>query len=497
MPKFLALEWDDHEIRLAAATTRGHVLVLEHADAVPLAHVGEGASRSAKELGQAIAERVAGYGLRRPQALVAVGRSSIELKELALPPAPDDDLPDLVRFQALREFNTLSDEWPLDFVPFPAGPDEPRTVLAGAISPAAVEEIRAVCDAAGLELSHLVLRPSAAAALLTRRAPQPGKVRLFVDVLVDEVDLTVLVDEVTVLMRTARLPVEASLSTQVRPLVSELRRTIAAVQNRLKGQRVEAIFLAGDGPNQSAMAEQISRELELPVELFDPFQNFELAADLRGRLPDHHSRFAPLLGLLADAGAGDRHDLDFLHPRRRPEPKSRRREFAIGAAAAAVVALAFSGWTWMQLSSKDEEIQLLASRAKSLDTSLKQMTLAQKDVAEIDRWMVGDVVWLDMLERMASKAPDAKELMLTDLQISPTQTGGAMLVKGLATGSGRLSLEAALRQAKHRVTGGKIVHEPPGKRYEWNFETNVEVVNAATVPGAKIAAKAPTPRGAK
>jgi hypothetical protein len=53
---------------------------------------------------------------------------------------------------------------------------------------------------------------------------------------------------------------------------------------------------------------------------------------MRQRLPEHHSRFAPLLGMLADAVAGERHAIDFLQPRRRPAAKSHQRELAIGIA---------------------------------------------------------------------------------------------------------------------------------------------------------------------
>ena len=82
-------------------------------------------------------------GLGRPDAVVAVGRSSIELRQLQLPPAAEDDLPDLVRFQAMREFNEFDERWLLDFLSIDSSGDSPRegnlprTVLATAIGPAA------------------------------------------------------------------------------------------------------------------------------------------------------------------------------------------------------------------------------------------------------------------------------------------------------------------------------------------------------------------------
>ncbi len=70
-------------------------------------------------IGRRINEAIAARGIRRGKTLVAVGRANIELKNLTLPPAPPEELPELVRFQAEREFNTLGENWPLDFIQLP------------------------------------------------------------------------------------------------------------------------------------------------------------------------------------------------------------------------------------------------------------------------------------------------------------------------------------------------------------------------------------------
>ncbi len=119
-------------------------------------------------IGRRISEALAVRGIRRGKTLVAVSRANIELKNLALPPSPADELPELVRFQAEREFNTLTDDWPLDFIPLPSETGEALAVLAAAISPELVGEIQITCQAANLTPSRLILRPCAAASLLSR-----------------------------------------------------------------------------------------------------------------------------------------------------------------------------------------------------------------------------------------------------------------------------------------------------------------------------------------
>ena len=165
MPQLFALEWDSREIRLMVASGRGRQVVIEQAFSIPC-ETDSSAADTAEQIGQRIAAELDARGLGRGEAVVAVGRNSIELRQLQLPPAPDEDLPEMVRFQATREFNELDDKWLLDFVPIDGSAETPRTVLATAIAPAVLGQIEAVCEHAGLKMRRLLLRPCEAALLL-------------------------------------------------------------------------------------------------------------------------------------------------------------------------------------------------------------------------------------------------------------------------------------------------------------------------------------------
>src|SRR5690606_27231198 len=78
-------------------------------------------------IGRRIGEALLARGVRKARTLIAVGRANIELKNLTVPPSPADELPELVRFQAEREFNALGDNWPLDFIQQPGADNEPQT----------------------------------------------------------------------------------------------------------------------------------------------------------------------------------------------------------------------------------------------------------------------------------------------------------------------------------------------------------------------------------
>ena len=239
MPRVLALEWNDTEARVVVAQSQAPTSSLSRRSWSPCpAQPGE--DQPAVDAGQRLATALAVRGISRLDALVSVGRTNIELRQLSLPPAPDDELPDMVRFQATREFNSLQDNWPLDFMPIDEDPEQPRTVLAAAIAPELVAQIRKTCETAGLKPRRLILRACAAASLFTRlQRDGPMRVRLLADLLGDEVDLTVMIDRKVIFLRTARLPCDPldDLDAAGVPL-SEIRRTMAAVQNQLGGRKV-------------------------------------------------------------------------------------------------------------------------------------------------------------------------------------------------------------------------------------------------------------------
>ena len=83
--------------------------------------------------------------------LVGVGRDNVQVQLLTLPPAPADELPDMVRFQAERDFTALGNEAALDFVPVSGDAQTPNQVLAVALNSIGVVEARDVCEAIGVE----------------------------------------------------------------------------------------------------------------------------------------------------------------------------------------------------------------------------------------------------------------------------------------------------------------------------------------------------------
>jgi len=485
MAQLLTLEWDSYEARVAVARSRGEDVIIEQAFSVALLPRDAGQTVADVNVGERIAAALAARHLGRMDTLVAVGRASIELRLLTVPPATDDELPALVRFQAMQHFAAFGDDWTLDFVPIDAGTDAGRNVLAAAISAKLVQQIEQTCLAAGLTPRRLIMRPFAAASLLRRHDPDSEhRVRLMVDLLTDEADLTVMVDRTVVFIRTVRLPGHADSPDSSSVLLGEIRRTMAAAQNQLGGQRVQLVVLSGTGEEHAALKSLVEEDLSLPVQLFDPFAGLRLSRELRSHPPDAPGRFAPLLGLLIDEAAGNDHAIDFLHPRRKPEPPSRRRTFILAGAAVAAVLLFVAGLVSLQFARLHWKQTSLTGQFESLEKKSEAADEQISRAAEIDQWTRSDVTWLDELRELSLEFPPADDAIVTQMQIgSRSKGGGNIAMEGFVRSSEVIDkMERVLRDEQHGIVGTDFEEDSSLEGYNWRFLETLTVRAQAESP---------------
>ncbi|MDX1946338.1 MAG: hypothetical protein SFU86_13135 [Pirellulaceae bacterium] len=470
MPRLLALEWDANELRVIAARVRNKSLAIEQALAVPLA------GNTEAQVGAALAKVMTDLGAARSETLVAVGRSSIELRFLNTPPVPAEELPDVVRFQALRQFTTLGDDWPLDYVPLGQTADGGSNVLAAAIQPELVRQYRQVCQAGGVSLSRLVLRPFAAASLV-RGESTDGKCRMVIDLLKDDADLTVLIGPQVIFPRTVRLPSAAESEILAKALLSEGRRTIVAAQNQLGGRRVEEVIIFGDGRHHEAIKQVLERELSLPVKLVDPFDRCAWESGSRAVRPEFPGTFAPLLGILLDEASATPHAIDFLHPRRRPPAPNRNRVYTIAGAAAAAVVLLATLFIYWQLRSLDGRIRELTAAKATQEKLAKAGRKPREQLARLDAFAQSDIVWLDELRRLSEKFPPAEAARVESLSfLAVPKGGGRISFDGLADDDTTVGkLEAAVRDDAHTVRPLGVKNDPQLDKLKWRFKEEITI----------------------
>ena len=480
MPRLIALEWDNAEARVIVARTRSGQVELEHALTVPLVASD---ARAPSDLGAKIHEVLKGVGATNLEALVAVGRANNELRCITVPPVPPEELPDLVRFQATRQFSQPIEEGLLDYAPLHSSGDPPASVLAAAITPELLKTIRAVCEAAHVTPKHLVLRPFAADSLVTDRLEAESCV-ITVDRLAEEVDLTVVLGGQAVFPRSVRVGNYGTAEDQAANIVGEMKRTIAASQNQIAGHRVESVLILGKESEQKVLAQTIARELSLTVGFVDPMEAVNLSPGLAGQLPPNISRFAPLVGALVDDSRGRRHEIDFLSPRKRPAPVDHRRRYILAGSVVGAVVLALIGIAWWQLSSVNSEIAALEAEKKQLDKFLKEAKPVVDKATLIDEYAAGQIHWLDELRELSVDLPPADKVILDEL--TANADGRSLLVVGGATAAEEgPQLELKLKDERHQVSGAGLTIVPQNAPYVASFRGKITLVNPEDAPAAK------------
>ena len=201
---------------------KGAALQIEAAGAAPLPSREDGAPLTPEDIGTALRDALAPHKVGKMKALVSIGRGNVELHRLSLPPASDAELPILVANQISREFSTAPEASIVDFVADNALPNQPRQVTAAVLSAEQHAYVRAVCAAAGLIPQRIVLRPYAAATLyLLSQVVKPASC-LLMNVIDDEVDLTIIQDGRATFSRTVRFPQGAGESgSDPKPVVGD------------------------------------------------------------------------------------------------------------------------------------------------------------------------------------------------------------------------------------------------------------------------------------
>ena len=416
--------------------------------------------------------------------LVGVGRDHVQMKLMTLPPAPVDELPDMVRFQAEREFTALGGDAALDFIPLAGDATLPNQVLALALSSAGVADARELCEAVGVELDRIPIRGCAAAALVNRAGLiNANQVALVVNPLTDEADLVVQVGETVLLLRTVRLPDPSHVEGRQRALLGEIRRTMAALRQQSNDRQVAQVVVCGlDG--LGGKSEAMAKELDVPVATFDPVADAPAGLTSKSLSPETLERFSAVLGMALTEADRQAPIIDFANVRRKQEARRFGRVHALAAAVAALVAVWFGFHMWQQYSEPGRELADLQNRIREVQSQADMYKNVTAQAAAVERWQATDVNWLDELHQFALRVrpqplaakdfPVADDAVITQLtmQRPPGQAavGGKMDVQAVAKSPAAVAaLEQRLRDDTRTVStgGGKLEKTMPG--YDWSF----------------------------
>jgi len=471
MARTLALEWDNQEARYVVANTRGAQLVIEAAGALSVP-AGDGAN-SRLRFGPALQAEFAAKKVGRIRTLVAIDRSQVDLLDLSLPPSSDAELPELVRHQAARESNLVTDDTRLDFIPLTDDPAEPRRVAAVVLTRDRLEQVQTICGEAGVTADAILLRPYAAAALFTSSLPDHKQASLLINVFADEIDLSVVLADKVVFWRTVRQSNVSQDPVAAKKLIAEINRTMVVVAHQLEGP-IEAAFLFGGIDEHPALLEQLRTDFSGDVTLIDPFAD---VTEATGELPENAGRYSALLGMLTVEARRGAHAIDFLHPRKTPEPPDRRRTTILAGSAGTLLLLLLGYSVWNTLAEVDAQNAILSEELDRLDDQFKQAGKRQKVVDAIRDWGESDVNWLDEMRDLSLKFPSSRDVVLLRMGMNHARNvGGSIDMVGVVRDPAIVSrLETSLRDKYHQISSRHVQERDQDKSYAWHFEAQLVV----------------------
>ncbi|MBA2113932.1 type IV pilus biogenesis protein PilM [Bremerella alba] len=482
MAKKLAIEWDSRSLRMVVARQRGSSIVVDQALHFPLSIPAEGTDPASVEsrVTRLLTDQVAALGLSKLPTLVGINRSSIELQVVAVPPVPDDELPDIVRYQAIRECTNLGEDGVVDFVKMPAADDGKSRVHAAAISAKTLKTCLKICDHAQIQPQSFYVRSFGAAHLVASQSKLTGQTFLIVEPLEDRVELTVVSQADVILTRSTRLPGESNSDHYVQALQGEIRRTMLAAQSKSISEPITHIVILGQ-PTAPEKWRSLGVDLKTTVEFLDPLAAEHVSSSVEVA-PEVASQFGGLIGMLLADGSTHHAKIDFLNPRRKPDPPDRKRIFALAGLAAAAVVVMITYLMYSGISSRDAEIVRLKEDIAKLQKSNKPLVELEEEVIEIDRWVTADVQWLNELYRMSKQLPSADEMITTRVHMQPNNNeGGTTALEGyVADQSVIRKIETSLMDEHHAVLGKGSQERVYGDNYTISFQEYVTITPDGT-----------------
>ncbi len=489
MSRTVSIDCTPNEIRIAVGTKGLTGVSLEHVVCCPLAlDENEELISSPKTL-EAIQSLLKRVGVRSGDAVVCVGRSSIELRALTLPTVDRNELPDMVRFAAQRHFANVGDNWPIDFVSMPSSQDNMTECLAASMNPALIERVHKVLETCGLTLTQLVLRPMAFATMAVIKQPQmASSIVLLLDLFRDEADMAVTENGHVVFMRNVRFSGSNDAASNQQVLTGEIKRTMIAAASQRPNLNVEQIRIWGDEAHHAELCRSLSKSLSVPVTSLDPFQLFDASQAVRDESGGDSGKFAASLGALLAPQVADRL-IDFSNPRKRVEKTKPVVMYAVAGGIAATLLISGVAWYFVSHMWMDSSIAELNQAIKKNEATIVTSKKAIADWSKVEKFLKADHPWLDELEYLSTRMADSDKAIFSRTIFTTDPTGSSSVsTKFLARKQEDVPVILdAFRDPKHEVKSTGITpSQDKTNQFPWMADLVIKMP-AATVSDPRSA----------
>ncbi|MEX2169417.1 MAG: hypothetical protein WD851_08900 [Pirellulales bacterium] len=489
MPRIVALDFDSQAAQVVVVERRPTGTSVRLASQFQLDD--DAGTYSPEQLAERVGRELGSLKLSGAKVVVLVGGDDVQYRLIELPPAPLADLPDMVRFQAVREFAAADEDSPLDFLPLRGDEAVAHQVLAARLRAVTSTRAREMCEGLDLELARLVPRGVSLAAACKRLMPElaSGK-HLIAAPVGNQLEMVLLRDGEVILLRRARVTGEQASDAAV---LGELRRTVAAAAAQLEGPVESAVLIGDKLPLVDSASESTSWGRLVSLDLSKLLRDWGVTAPPQ---PSESARLAAVLEAALMEAERTAPALDFANPRQRIVVETPKRTRILGGVAAATVVIAGGFYLFNQLWSLDRETVRLNALAAEQRTALERFEPYVERAAALEKWLATDVTWLDELDRATlalrpkplddpEYAAEADVLVKSIRTRRPdlNATGGILELDTLAKNSDALNpLEDRLRDERHDVGSGNIGRESGDGEYSLSVKYDVTVEPATANP---------------
>jgi hypothetical protein len=414
---------------------------------------------SAEKLAEAL--RVALPKLRggKAQLAVALGPDEVRVKRLAVPPAPEGELPPIVAMQAARDAAVDVDAIIVDFAPQLAAHEGPPTVLAAWASMECLAFWREVAEHLGGKLAVATPRPLAIAPSSGEGTPV-----LFMARAGDSIDFVAFAGGAPVLLRSAHV---GNADAQ-----RELRRTLLSVSaDGVEAPKVVPLH-GGLVPSEEIAVANWQEQFAVDH------------VDATG-----YDKSLAATGLAINTARGVKAAINLADPRRPPVAQTNRRfQMLLGATAATVIAA--GAWlAYDRVAQLDSQIADKKKEIAAAEDEVEAFEPYQSKVAAIDEWRQSDVNWLDELDRLSEKLrpapldakdfPESSDIRATQLiatsLLGSDEPGGRLDLTAVARSSSSRELEARLRDDDHPVEPISTTETATKDAYRYKYSALLRV----------------------
>jgi hypothetical protein len=484
MADYLALDWDDQRlVGVAAHVASKNVEVRAVLDFKWA--VGETPSEQPGAAGKRLRAELDQVSASNGPVIVSLPREEAIVRLLELPECSDEELPELVRFQAVTRSAVPLEKLLLDYLPLPALQEAPgRRVWMATIGKPFADRVQTLLSAAGLQAEAIGLSSLGAAELIAHQTGASGAAADPAIVVVTCVDLRVEVTAIwqnrIVLMHSASLSAHDTPEDQLAQILAETARATVALSQAAPGVQIGSGWLIGARTDHSPLAEKLSERFEFKFHLLtDPASTPGVTNDAGSALLDSPLAW-PALGLLLEHTDQRIDAIDFLHPRRQhPKPDRRKLYMILGAAAAVLLLIGIWGAIQRKVWQMDDDIASIDASNKKAQDLLKKNAPLLETAGSVDDWTQRDIDWLEQFRviEQAKGGPDKLYLTMFDANVGTRDKLATIVAAGRAKLPNEVDdFEDHLHDQGFRVTPKEISEDTSDPLYPVKIDLNLDIV---------------------